>query len=655
MKQLAFPQISLLPWQIKLVVLMFAMALIPGLIISYNITGLIRDELKSNIDGQIIFSANSVATNVDSKVKGIIETVSLIKNVFENPNLDSDQKIAFLSSSVEKIDNILSIVIAVKTKNGFDEAVSTHKEYIKTKGKQVIPLADNLEKVNLQSLSTEITNPFYFTTPEYKGNVKTWISTLIMKSKIPRFGASLIIAQIDFAEIAREVENHFLNKAGFVFITDESGKKFLTSKLLTIYPAIISNEAISLLKSNNRITIVNNYIGSAKKKFVTSFSYTQNINWVVVASIPEEIAYSVVYEAFIFFSVFILISVVLSIITALLFSRHLSRPIVKMADASKLIASGNFDVSLDYKADDSIGLLVNSLTSMGGQLKRNFDEIAEQKNLLEDYARNLEIKVEERTTELSESNKELKKAYRRVLELNEDKNEFLGIAAHDLKNPLIAISSFAEILREDKELPPEQHANFLTEIEKTSKRMFSIVKNLLDVNAIEQGKLNTNLEKVSIRTILIDLQAQFKEEIVRKNLVVVESFDYQDCEVYADRNLILQVFQNILSNAVKFSPADKRIFITVTSSKDNLFTEIRIKDEGPGFTESDKEKLFQKFARLSARPTGGEDSTGLGLSIVKKMVEMMNGTVILESENGKGSEFIISFPKAIINADDKKK
>jgi signal transduction histidine kinase len=104
----------------------------------------------------------------------------------------------------------------------------------------------------------------------------------------------------------------------------------------------------------------------------------------------------------------------------------------------------------------------------------------------------------------------------------------------------------------------------------------------------------------------------------------------------------MQVLDNLISNAVKYSPLGKRILVRVVNT--DRAVRIEIQDEGPGLSEDDKSKLFGKFARLSARPTGGEYSTGLGLSIVKKMVEAMNGKVWCESELGKGATFIVELP-----------
>ena len=106
----------------------------------------------------------------------------------------------------------------------------------------------------------------------------------------------------------------------------------------------------------------------------------------------------------------------------------------------------------------------------------------------------------------------------------------------------------------------------------------------------------------------------------------------------------MQVLENLVSNAVKYSPPGKNIFVRLQHSAEAVRCEVQ--DEGPGLSPEDQKKLFGKFARLSAKPTGGEHSTGLGLSIVKKMVEAMNGKVWCESELGKGATFIVEFPTA---------
>lgn len=636
--------INRIPWQIKLVLLMLLMAVIPALLISYGVVGIIRDELKSNINGQLIYSSNSIASNIDSKLKKNIEILQLSKNIVENQELGSKEKVALLVSSVEKIDNLILLNISIKENDKIIEVINSQKDYIifVNKEKKLIPQSIKDEVFN-QTKFDEVEDIKIFQ-PFYEKELREWLVAIVIKLSEARFPGGYLTALFSLSDIVIETESNILNKIGNVFVSDTTGAKFLSSQFLFEIPADIINDGRSLLKSKSSVTFVNNYPGT-KGGFVSCFSRTQEVDWVVVASIKEEAAYSVVNEAYLFYGLFAAISIVLAIIIALLFSKHLSKPIISMAGISKMIARGNFDARVDYKANDSIGVLNDSLGQMGAQLKRNFSEIENQKKQLEDYSKNLEQKVEERTNELNESNRELKKAYHRVLELNEEKNEFLGIAAHDLKNPLTAVSAFAEIIKTDKELKDEQREDFLDEIMKASQRMFSIVKNLLDVNAIEQGKLNTKPELISAESLITETISQFQEDISRKELTVIKD-SKEGLFLLADYNLALQAIQNIFSNAVKFSPSNKKIYISAAKSKENGFVEISIKDEGPGFTEEDKKKLFHKFARLSARPTGGEHSTGLGLSIVKKLVEMMGGSIRLEESDNKGANFIITFPEA---------
>ncbi len=634
-----------IPWQIKLIFLMLLMAVIPGLIISYSVIGMIRDELKSNINGQLIYSSNSIANDIDSRIKKNLEILELSKNIVENPNLNSNEKIALLVSSVEKIDNLLLINISVVENGNIIEVLNTQKDYIIFANREKMLLPQGIKDSIFSKTTYRGINGSRIFQPFYEKELRTWVVPVIVKLNQAFSPDGYMTALFSLSDIATLMETNLLSEIGNVFVSDSSQSKFLSNRFLTDIPEAITVDAASLVKSTNRVTLVNNYKGKTEGNYVSCFSRSHEADWIVVSTIKEETAYAVVNEAFLFYGLFIAISIILSIITALVFSKHLSKPIIKMSGVSKEISNGNFDARTEYPAKDSIGILNDSLGQMGVQLKKNFAEIEEQKKQLEDYSKNLELKVEERTNELNESNKELKKAYHRVLELNEEKNEFLGIAAHDLKNPLTAVSAFAEIIKTDKDLPNEQKEDFLDEIIKASGRMFSIVKNLLDVNVIEQGKLNTKLEGVSIKGVNAELVSQFSEAAAKKNINIVQNYHDDRVLVLADYNLTLQVMQNIISNAIKFSPADKNIFLNTCRIDGSDLIEISIKDEGPGFTEQDKKKLFQKFARLSARPTGGEHSTGLGLSIVKKLVEMMNGSIRLESEPGGGAEFIITLPE----------
>ncbi len=249
---------------------------------------------------------------------------------------------------------------------------------------------------------------------------------------------------------------------------------------------------------------------------------------------------------------------------------------------------------------------------------------------------------------------ELKHARERLREMNEEKNEFMGIAAHDLRNPLGAITGYAEILIEEMESlrpsVPEPGARAVREagecagrIRETSRRMAEMVQNLLDVNRIERGEMQLNLAPTDIGSALNSVVETQRAHATAKQQTIHLESESTPVLVLVDPSVTVQIVENLVSNAVKYSPPGKDIFVRLKKHVQGVRVEVQ--DQGPGLSAEDQKKLFGKFARLSAKPTGGEHSTGLGLSIVKKMVEAMNGKVWCESELDRGATFIVEFTK----------
>ena len=232
--------------------------------------------------------------------------------------------------------------------------------------------------------------------------------------------------------------------------------------------------------------------------------------------------------------------------------------------------------------------------------------------------------------------------------LNDEKNEFLGIAAHDLKNPLSTIRSMAQLIvkRKEVEVSEEELDDMSHQIETFSNFMFEIITNLLDVNKIENGKLTLQMMPVELLMSLDNVVSRYQLAAKKKNITLNFETTAENPHIYGDPTLTIQVLDNIVSNAVKYSPHDKQVWVRLKEDTANKRVSVEVQDEGPGFSEEDKKKLFGKFARLSAKPTGGEHSTGLGLSIVKRLAEAMGANIRCESELGKGAMFVIDFPDA---------
>jgi signal transduction histidine kinase len=241
-------------------------------------------------------------------------------------------------------------------------------------------------------------------------------------------------------------------------------------------------------------------------------------------------------------------------------------------------------------------------------------------------------KMQDALAELAATNEQL-------VHLNNEKNEFMGIAAHDLKNPLTVIVGSAELLTMSKD--PERTAKFTGTILAAARRMRDLITNLLDANAIEQGKFIQRLERCDLRELVEQSVDHNQTSATKKNISIRVGLS-EGLWAKADRAATLQILDNLISNALKYSPPNTTVHVHSLPEAEHVL--ITVRDEGPGISEADQKKLFQKFTRLSARPTGGESSTGLGLAIVKKLAEAMSGTVQCQSTLGTGATFILRLP-----------
>jgi two-component system sensor histidine kinase/response regulator len=239
----------------------------------------------------------------------------------------------------------------------------------------------------------------------------------------------------------------------------------------------------------------------------------------------------------------------------------------------------------------------------------------------------------------------LKRARDRLKQLAEDKDELLGILAHDLKNHLGGMQMSAKLLHDRAETASDPRMNRMaTNILDASDQMFSFVKEFLANTAADRG-FPLTLEAVSLPEAASSAAQRYTEAALRKSIRIHEEFPQDTPLVLADRGALDQVIDNLVSNAVKFSPPDTSIWLTVGDAADG-FLECRVKDEGPGCDAQDRASMFTRYRRLSARPTAGEPSTGLGLSIAKRHADAMKGTLHCESEAGQGATFVLRLPLA---------
>ena len=245
-------------------------------------------------------------------------------------------------------------------------------------------------------------------------------------------------------------------------------------------------------------------------------------------------------------------------------------------------------------------------------------------------------------SDLAAKNEELEKSNRELRELNDLKNKFLGIAAHDLRNPLSSIRGLSEFLLNEIFGPlNDEQKEYLGVINTTSNDMLFLVNDLLDVSVIERGRLEIKPAMGALTEMIGSRLKINRMSAEKKNMEIVwEAGDLPELEF--DPQRVAQVFDNLFSNAVKFSPPGSKILVALKSDGD--MATVSISDQGPGISEEERSRLFGEFQKLSAKPTAGEHSTGLGLAIVKKIVDAHGGALEVESDVGQGSTFSFKLP-----------
>lgn len=231
-------------------------------------------------------------------------------------------------------------------------------------------------------------------------------------------------------------------------------------------------------------------------------------------------------------------------------------------------------------------------------------------------------------------------AEERLKALNKLKDKHLAIAAHDLRNPIAAIHGLSDLLV-DPELEKEERQTFVEAINTVSKQMLILVDDLLDISVIESGKFDLHKIPGNLSVIIHERAELMAINAKNKDISLTMALDeVPDLQIDVDR--MRQVIDNLLSNAVKFSPSETTVHVSCGKKDDGLV--FSVADQGPGIAQEDLDKLFGVFQKLDIQPTAGEKSTGLGLSIVKRIVEAHGGEISVESEVGKGSTFTVTIP-----------
>lgn len=284
----------------------------------------------------------------------------------------------------------------------------------------------------------------------------------------------------------------------------------------------------------------------------------------------------------------------------------------------------------DNKELSKLNQEVNNLQRKLTKEKISLENAYEELNVLQ-------AQLLERTNQLELLNDSLH-------EMNQEKNKYIGMVAHDLRSPISTVYSFANLLLEDlEELSSEEIKLFLRKIMTRSQFSLNMIEGFLDASKIESGILNINSEFNDFISCLNQSVENNQVFAVTKKQKLILSNKLEHLEFYFDYEKMQQVFDNLLSNAIKYSNPKSNISIDLQTEQENLLI-FKVSDEGQGIAEEELHRVFKAFETTSAKATAGEKSTGLGLSIVKKIVEAHSGTIEVSSVLGKGTTFTMQLP-----------
>ncbi|MFC1538449.1 ATP-binding protein [Candidatus Latescibacterota bacterium] len=315
--------------------------------------------------------------------------------------------------------------------------------------------------------------------------------------------------------------------------------------------------------------------------------------------------------------------------------RRITRPIQLLTDTTSVVAKGNLDQRVSISRTDEIGILGNSFNNMIRQLKTSREEI-------EALNRELEAKIEERTAELTKERNALEKAYKELETLDKAKDDFLSLVSHELRTPLSSIQMYFHMLVNKLVDSEETREKFHKTILDECKRLTRLINDVLDLSKIDAGRMSFTFESLNVKELIDEVYESFQPLL--KNKILHFNYEHVSKEAFlwGDRDRVIQVLTNIISNAVKFTPENG--IISIASRNENGMVIISVKDTGKGIEKEDIPKVFDRFKQLE-NINHHSKGTGLGMTISKSIIELLGGNIRIESKPGRCTTVSFSLPE----------
>lgn len=336
-----------------------------------------------------------------------------------------------------------------------------------------------------------------------------------------------------------------------------------------------------------------------------------------------------------FFSVLTLFFVLLMFFAT---SKLVTKPLSKFKRSVEQIKKGN--LKIDLEDIEAVGEIRD--------LAHDFEEMAKE---LQDLYYGLESEVELRTRDLAEANSilevqrlELEDINVRLKKENQYKSDFLAIMSHELRTPLTSIIAFAELLEKATQGKNSKDERVVQEIKNNSKILLSMISNILELARLETGKFELYFEPVDFVDVINAVESMITPLAEKKEISFITKVESEVPVIQGDKEALRRIVENLVSNAIKFTPEDGKVEIQVAFDDYENEIIINVKDNGIGISDEDKPLIFEKFVQSDTSVYRKYSGSGLGLAVAKELAELHGGWIKVESDEGKGSLFIVGIP-----------
>lgn len=665
--------------QRKLAVVMLSVSLITGLIMLIMADTASKANIEEQVKSRLDSITKSRASHVKEFLNRYVEGLSLVSSRTQlRLSLDSYNKDGGMEHK-EKMRMILKD--AIYSINDFKNIFIMDLE-----GKVVVSTDENLENRNYSNEEFFVKgiekNNLFLVFDENDKPVIRLSGPLLLDEKL--IGVVVIISKadsliemfLDYTGMGETGELYLIDKDGYMITPSRfNGDILLKQKVDTEQANLCLKEHIEGGPPEEMKEITTTYSDYRGVNVLGTQIYIPEMRWCLLAEIDEAEAFALhsnLQNALILIAfVFVIFSLVLSFLV----SKSITKPIIKLRDATSEIGKGKLDTKIEIESKDEIGELASAFNQMTKDLKKSRGEIRKHTEELEqkvhERTKELDNKVEELTEtktavlnmmeDMDEANKrlvktqrELKESLKALKEMDIRKDQFISIAAHELKTPLTSIHGFSQLLQDRSVVENTERRNkYLSIMDHESKRLAKLVNEILDLSRIDLGTVKLNLEPVDVKELIEgDVKGEMKIAIEKKGLKSEYDIEPGMLKIVTDKERLTEILINLIFNAVKFTTEGK---ITVKVSREDKDLHFMVKDTGIGIAKENHEKVFERFYQVDSSYTRKVRGAGLGLALCKEFVELLGGKIWIKSEPGKGSEFHFTLPIKGVSAEDIRK